>query len=155
MKRLKALLEGLGFEDVTTYVQSGNVVFKAKTPPAAADLEKAIEAEFGLDVTVILRTKAELAKVHKGNPYLEEGADKAKLYVTFLADKPAKGALDGVDLSKYAPDEFRLVGRELYLHYPNGYGRTKLSNDFFERKTKLRATTRNWNTVSKLVELAG
>ena len=155
MKRLKALLDTMGLEDVTTYVQSGNVLFRSESPPVAADLEKAIEAEFGIDVTVILRTKAELAKVLKGNPYLKEDVDRARLYVTFLAETPAAGALDSVERAKYAPDDFRLVGRELYLHYPSGYGRTKLSNDFFERKTKLRATTRNWNTVTKLVELAG
>ncbi len=157
MKRLKEVFADLGLSDVATYVQSGNVVFRAGKQPSAKSLEVAIEAAFGLDVTVILRTAREMAEVLNGNPYLaaDAGADRSRLYVTFLADQPEKGALDGVDVEKYAPDEFQLVGRELYLHYPNGYGRTKLSNDFFERRTKLRATTRNWNTVTKLVELSG
>ena len=156
MKRLKEVLGDLGLSDVVTYVQSGNVVFRSGGAVEPKPLEDAIEGEFGIGVTVILRTDKEMASVAKCNPYLAAGAeaDRSKLYVTFLADKPAKGALDGVDLAKFAPDEFQLIGRELYLHYPNGYGRTKLSNDFFERRTKLRATTRNWNTVTKLVELS-
>lgn len=154
MKRLKEVLGDLGLSDVATYVQSGNVVFRTQGAVEARPLEDAIEGEFGIDVTVVLRTAKEMAAVMKRNPYLAAGADRSRLYVTFLADKPAKGALDGVDLATFAPDEFQLIGRELYLHYPNGYGRTKLSNDFFERRTKLRATTRNWNTVTKLVELS-
>jgi uncharacterized protein (DUF1697 family) len=156
MKRLKEVFGDLGLTDVVTYVQSGNVVFRSDGVVEAKPIEGAIEAEFGIDVTVILRTDKEMAAVVKRNPYLAGGgtADRSKLYVTFLADKPAKGALEGVELAKFAPDEFQLLGRELYLHYPNGYGRTKLSNDFFERRTKLRATTRNWNTVTKLAELS-
>ncbi len=154
MKTLKALFEGVGLRDVTTYVQSGNVVFTAATAPEAADLEAAIAGEFGIDVTVILRTAGELAAVLGANPFLGGGAERSKLHVTFLAGAPAPGALDSLDAARYPPDEFRLLGREVYLHTPGGYGRSKLGNDFFERKTGLRATTRNWNTVTRLVELS-
>jgi uncharacterized protein (DUF1697 family) len=155
MKALKALLEGLGLSDVRTYLQSGNVVFKADKDPTRKALEDAIEGEFGVDVTVLLRTHADLAAVVEGNPFLGAGADRSRLYVTFLAEAPAPDALADVDTAKFAPDVFQLAGRELYLHFPNGYGRTKLSNDFFERRLRLRATTRNWNTVTKLLELSG
>ena len=154
MKALKALLEGLELSDVTTYVQSGNVVFKADTAVAAAGLEAAIEKEFGFAVTVVVRTKREMGAVVKRNPFLKEGADPSKLHVTFLVDKPAQHGLKDVEADKFAPDELRLLGREVYLHTPNGYGRSKLSNDFFEKRTGVRATTRNWNTVTKLVALA-
>lgn len=155
MKALTAVFEGLGLSDVTTYVQSGNVVFKAAEHPLPETLEAAIEQEFGIDVTVLLRTSRELAAVVKRNPFLEAGADRTQLYVTFLAETPDKDALAAVDTAKFEPDAFRLAGRELYLRFPNGYGRTKLSNDFFERRLQLRATTRNWNTVTKLMELSG
>jgi len=156
MADLRELMEDAGYDDVRTYVQSGNVVFRSDGAIEAKPLEDAIEDQFGIDVTVILRTAKELATVVSRNPYLaaDPDVDRSRLYVTFLADRPAKGALDGIDLATFAPDGFQLIGRELYLHYPNGYGRTKLSNDFFERRTKLRATTRNWNTVTKLVELS-
>jgi uncharacterized protein (DUF1697 family) len=75
--------------------------------------------------------------------------------VTFLADRPAAGALASIDPSAYGTDEFAVVGREIYLHTPGGYGRTKLNNTFWERKLNVAATTRNWNTVTRLLELAG
>lgn len=156
MKALKALFEGLGLTDVTTYVQSGNVVFRANEDPSPTALEAAIEEEFGIDVTVLLRTHKELAAVVEANPFLRgDGVDRSRLHVTFVAEKPANDALAGVDAARCAPDEFRLIRREIYLHVPNGYGRSKLSNDLFERRLRLRATTRNWNTVTKLTELSG
>lgn len=155
MKALKAVFEDLGLSDVTTYVQSGNVVFKADEAPAPKRLEDAIEGEFGIDVTVLLRSSREMGAVVERNPFFQAGADRSRLHVTFLAEEPGKDALADVDTAKFEPDEFRLAGRELFLHLPNGYGRSKLSNDFFERRLRMRATTRNWNTVTKLLELSG
>jgi uncharacterized protein (DUF1697 family) len=158
MKALRALCEDLGHTDVTTYVQSGNVVLKSDDDSAAdvgRELEHAIARDIGLDVTVLIRTSEELAAVLKGNPFVELGADPSKVHVTFLADRPDDDALADVDPSPFAPDEFRVLGREIYLHVPAGYGRSNLSNAFWEKRLRLRATTRNWNTVTKLVELAG
>ena len=156
MADLRELFDALGAEDVTTYVQSGNVVFTSRAaarelPPV---IERRIRSDLGLDVKVLVRTKSELAKVVAGNPFTGGGRDASKLHVTFLAEKPARARVDALDPGVAAPDELRVVGREVYLHCPNGYGRSKLTNAFFEQKLGVAATTRNWRTVSKLAELS-
>jgi uncharacterized protein (DUF1697 family) len=158
MPDLEALFVGLGHADVTTYIQSGNVVFTGpgrSTSAMASAIEKRIARDLGLDVGVVLRTKSELAKVIAANPFVPGGADFAKLHVTFLAAKPGAALVRAIDDSGFGPDEFRVHGREIYLHCPAGYGKTKLNNTFWERRLKTAATTRNWNTVTKLFELAG
>lgn len=156
MAELRELFAGLGAEDVTTYVQSGNVVFKAAIP--ARELAEAIETEIrrdlGLDVTVLLRTPAELAALVERNPFGESAPEAKELHVTFLADRPQAARVAQLDPQRSQPDEFRVVGREVYLRCPNGYGRSKLTNAYFEKQLALVATTRNWNTVTKLAELA-
>ncbi len=100
----------------------------------------------------MIRTKAELAKVIAANPFA--GVDLAKVHVTFLANKPEAALVRALADHESPPDEFRVAGREVYLHCPGGYGNTKLNNSFWERRLKVGATTRNWNTVTKLLELA-
>ena len=96
-----------------------------------------------------------MANVIAGNPFLKQrGVDIMKLHVTFLAKAPSKPALDKLDALAGTRDEYRLAKREIYLHCPNGYGQTKLSNTRIEKLLSLTATTRNWNTVNKLYELA-
>jgi uncharacterized protein (DUF1697 family) len=156
MSDLQALFVGLGHAVVTTYIQSGNVVFTSGAKSAAAvtaAIEQRIVREFGSEVSIVLRTKAELAKVIAGNPFAV--GDLAKVHVTFLAQKPEAPLVRALAEHRSPPDEFRVVGREVYLRCPNGYGKTKLNNTFWERKLKVAATTRNWNTVTKLIELAG
>jgi uncharacterized protein (DUF1697 family) len=156
MPDLQALFVDLGHADVVTYIQSGNVVFtsRAKGAPALASaIEKQIARDFGLEIPVVLRTRAELAKVIARNPFAN--ADLAKVHVTFLAQKPAAALVRALDGHTSEPDEFRVAGREIYLHCPEGYGITKLNNTFWERRLKTAATTRNWNTVTKLLALAG
>jgi len=151
MSDLRSLFEGLGYTDVRTYIQSGNVVFRAKAGTAAgirSTIESAIEAEFGFDVTVLLRTAAELAGVVKRNPY---GTDA---YVTFLDGAPAAKVVKTIDPHAFAPDEFAVLGHEVFLRCPNGYGNTKINNTFFERKLATNATTRNWKTVTTLLDWA-
>ena len=159
MADLKHLFVDLGHDDVTTYIQSGNVVFRlASAKPAAviAELEKAIAKEFNVPARVLLRTDTELEKVLSRNPFLEKGADPAKLHVTFLADPAESKKAGAAEVPAGETDEFAVgPGRtEVYVHCPNGYGRSKLNNTFFEKKLGVAATTRNWNTVNKLLELA-
>ena len=150
MGELRTLFDELGHTDVRTYIQSGNVVFEAKGQPARvrAAIEQALQRAFGFEVAVLLRTPAELAKVVKRNPF---GADA---YVTFLDVAPDPKLVTAIDGDAYLPDEFVVDGREVFVRCPNGYGRTKINNTFFERKLTTHATTRNWNTVTLLLDWA-
>ncbi len=155
MADLVELFAAAGCADVRTYVQSGNVVFRAsaavaKRVPAA--IERAIEAELGLRVPVLLRGARELARVATANPFLTAGADTAALHVAFLADAPGKRGA-ALDPARSPGDSFELRGRELYLHLPNGVGRTKLTNAYLDAKLATTSTLRNWRTVLQLVEM--
>jgi uncharacterized protein (DUF1697 family) len=158
MEDLRRLVIGLGHSDVQTYLQSGNVVFgSASADPAhvAAGVEKAIADHLALTVTVLLRTRADLAKVLVSNPYLDRDTDLTKLTVTFLRDRPDPARAAGMPIPKGETAVFTVVGREVYLHCPDGYGRTKLSNAYIEKKLGLPATTRNWKSVTALHDLLG
>lgn len=152
MKELKAIFEARGHADVVTYIQSGNVVFTsgAKEPVIAKELVADINATFGFDVPVVIRTRAQLAAVLRANPYLSAKADLSKLYVMFLGAEPTATAIATLDPERGAPDEFTVRGREVFLHLPSGAGRSKLTIDWFEKKLGTVATARNWNTVNKL-----
>lgn len=145
MTELRRVFVDLGHKEVRTYIQSGNVVFDAAGSAArvVAELERRIAGELALDTTILLRSAKDLARVVEKNPFLRRGADPGALHVTFLAAAP--GA---------EPDELQLVDREIYIHCPNGYGRTKLNNSFIERRVGVAATTRNWRTVEKLLAMA-
>ena len=154
MADLRELFAALRCESVSTYVQSGNVVFTSSKTAAqlTSAIEKRITADLGLDIAVLLRTKAQIAKVQAGNPF--EASEPAALHVTFLADTPDRGRVRALDPDRSPPDEFRVAGREVYLHCPNGYGRSKLTNAYFEKQLGVAATTRNWRTVTELARLA-
>ena len=159
MADLKALYEGLKFKDVTTYIQSGNVIFKSDSKLSDAALAEKIEAailkKYSFTVPVIVRNIHQLENIISGNPFLKEKKiDLEKLHVTFLSEIPGKSALDAIKMQDYSPDQFSVVRQEVFLNTPGGYGETKLSNKFFENKLKVTATTRNWKTVNKLLEIA-
>jgi uncharacterized protein (DUF1697 family) len=158
MEHLRGSFAAMGFRGIKTYVQSGNVVFETATNTRDAltrKIEEGIRCDFGFSVVVILRTEKELEKIVKTNPFLnEEAIEQAKLHVTFLAKSPNKTALKNLEMLPTSPDRFRLIGCEIYLHCPNGYGRTKLSNSAFEKKLSVGATTRNWKTTTVLCEMA-
>jgi uncharacterized protein (DUF1697 family) len=157
MADLRSALSALGLGDVVTYIQSGNVVFRAPAPdPAslAVAIESCVEETFGLLARAVLRTRDELLTVVAANPFLERGADPSTFHVLFLDRTPAPSAVAELDPGRSPPDEYEVRGREIYLHLPNGMGRTKLSGDYFERRLGVAATARNWKTVLKLVELA-
>ncbi|HEV2888631.1 MAG TPA: DUF1697 domain-containing protein [Jatrophihabitans sp.] len=157
MTDLQALLEDLGGQQVRTYLQSGNTVFEhAGAEPAK--LARAIGqglAELGVSSQVLLRTGQELAKVLAGNPFLQHESDPVKLHVTFLADSPAPERVERLQVPAGETATFHLGNKEVYLHCPDGYGRTKLTNSFIESRLGTVATTRNWRTVTALAGLTG
>ena len=150
MDELRAVMAGLGYADVRTYIQSGNVLFGAEGAVTAQELERALGEASARPVGVLLRTAAEMAAIAAGNPFVVRDENPRHLHVTFLG-RDVVGGLDGVN---YPPDELHVAGREVYLLCPNGYGRSKLVNAFFERRLKVGATTRNWATVLRLKEMA-
>ena len=159
MAELKALYESLGFKNVTTYIQSGNVVFLTdKDDPELAEktIENAIQKRFSSVVTVIIRRPEELGCVIKANPFHgSKGVDEERLYVTFLRSKPSAAVAKAlVPAAAKSPDQYEIKGREVYLYCPNGYGKTLLSNTFFEKKLRIMASTRNWKTVNTLYAMA-
>jgi uncharacterized protein (DUF1697 family) len=157
MERLRELWSELGFKDVTTYIQSGNVVFEAEGARSNCSrvIEQKLAGKARLPVSVILKTPAELRAIIAGNPFLEErGIDTKRLHVTFLAAAAGKDAGRRLSALNAGADRFQVLGTEVYLHCPNGYGETKLSNGALERLLSVRATTRNWNTVNRLYEIA-
>jgi|SRR5579863_926165 len=157
MEQLRAALEALGFEDVKTYVQSGNVVFRAPMQDSSKLVEKIAEkvlSQFGFSVPVLVKTAEEINAIIKKNPFLKEnGIDVSKLHVTFLSSAADRSALKMLDTIAAGPDRFRCSVDAIYLHCPGGYGETKLSNNALEKVLSVRATTRNWNTVKKLYEM--
>jgi uncharacterized protein (DUF1697 family) len=155
MADLRREVADLGYDDVRTYIQSGNVLFRASGSAAALQsaIEERLEGHFALPIKVVLRTDAQLAAVVEHNPLVGGGRDPARLHVTFLASKPPAARVAGLDGEAFSPDEFRIVGREVYLHCPQGYGNTKLNNTFFERKLGVGATTRTWRTVTTLRDM--
>ena len=156
MAELRTLFADLGFTDVQTYVQSGNAVFTSRSKRASGvrrTIEAGITERFGIDVPVMLRDHGELVAVLQSNPYAATGADPSRLLVMFLDAAPKPETVRTVDGAQHEPDVFTITGREIYLYCPNGYGRSKLTNGFFERKLGVRGTGRNWRTVAKLAEL--
>jgi uncharacterized protein (DUF1697 family) len=155
MPALRELVRSLGHGDAETYLQSGNVVFSSDRADAdglAGELRAALSGRLGLDVDVLLRTGEELAAVVAANPFPEALEEPAKLHEVFLNRDPEPGRHAVLDPSAYEPDAFRFGTRAVYVHYPNGAGRSKLTADVW-RRLGVVATARNWNTVTKLVAL--
>jgi uncharacterized protein (DUF1697 family) len=157
MKDLVALFRAAGCTDVASYIQSGNVIFRAAPALAgrvATLVTKAVADRFRFHVPVVVRTAEDIRHVSEGNPLLRAGADPEKLHVAFLADLPTAAQVAGLDLDRSPPDRFEVRGREIYLHCPNGMARTKLTNQYFDSKLATTSTVRNWRTVLKLCELS-
>ena len=151
MLELRALFESLGYGDVRTFIQSGNIIFANDAAPVARDLELEIEARFGIKINVVLRTPVDLRKVIRENPF--EAADPSKLMVGFMAKAPSKSDVDSLDHERFPVERFTVVGANLYLLFPDGMARTKLP-DYLHRQLKVPFTVRNWSTVNKLFELS-
>ena len=156
MKLLAEIFATTGCTDVTTYIQSGNVVFCAGDKIAKGlgeVITKQVEKQFGLKVPVVIRSAAELNAVIRGNPFLTAGAAEEMLHVLFLADRPSADLVGGLDPARSAPDEFVVVGRDIYMKLVTGAAKTKLTNAYFDSKLKTVSTMRNWRTVLKLAEM--
>jgi uncharacterized protein (DUF1697 family) len=158
MEDLINLYKSLKFENVRTYVQSGNVIFNTSARDQEKILKKLetnIESRFGFPVKVIIRTHGELYQVIKKNPFIKRtGIDISKLYISFLSDKPAAGLIKDIKLNKNETEEYQIIGKEVYLYLPEGYGNTKLQIGIFEKKLNVIATARNWKTVNTLYEFS-
>lgn len=158
MQELKKLYESLGFDHVTTYIQSGNVVFQSSTKDVkktARQIEQAIQQHFNFDVDVFIYTPAEFGKIIANNSFVQKRkVGTTKCHVTFLSTAPQPAAIEELKKIPQNTDEYIVKGNIVYLFCPNGYGRTKLTNTTLEKKLGVRATTRNWNTVNKLVDIS-
>lgn len=155
MARLRASFEELGFSDVETYIQSGNVIFRAGQE-SAASLSKQIGgkilSDFSFSVPVLVKTANEMGEVVKKNPFLKDGGiDPSKLHVTFLSKTAPQMAEKILETLAAKSERFCVCDREIYLYCPDGYGNTKLSNSAIEKKFSVQATTRNWKTVNVLL----
>ncbi len=157
MQALQEVYEALGLHGVRTLLQSGNVVFRSSLKDRN-QLEKRIQQEIErrleLKIEVLLRTKEELEAIVERSPLLSPHADMSKLLVMFLAAVPAAQAQAKLVESHKGPEMLELRGPEVYLYYPNGVGRSKLSGSFIENRLETYGTARNWNTLTKLLEAA-
>lgn len=160
MADLRTLMEGLGYDGVRTHLQSGQAVFTpghGDEESLAAELTQVIEKHFGFPVDVIVRDHAYLKAVADACPFPAAELEARQLHVTYFSEPVDAERFAGIDRAAHLPDDFRLGDRALYLYAPDGLGRSKLAEQLSKpRITKgLIATSRNWNTVVKLVELTG
>jgi uncharacterized protein (DUF1697 family) len=155
MEHLRAFRQELGMKNVRTYLQSGNVVFEAKGSASnwAAALEKKLTGETRLPVSVLVRTAAEMDAILAGNPFLKEASvDTARLAVTFLERPASNSGIKTLQAWKGSSEHFHSIGKEIYLHCPNGFGKSKLYTP--DKALSQRTTTRNWTTVANLCKMA-
>ena len=158
MESLRESYEGLGFSRVRSYVQSGNIIFESpEIEPSVLRkrIEAKIEQAYRHQISVFIRQPHEFQSLLAGNPFINAGnADLSKLHVTFLYHVPSEPWWSEMASPRDSSDEFARGEMAIYLFCPNGYGKTRLSNSFFERRLGMPVTTRNWNTVNALYKLA-
>jgi uncharacterized protein (DUF1697 family) len=159
MTDLSALFIKLGLKDAETFIQSGNVIFSdhGGIPPLTLSktLEQAILERFNYIIPVMIRTNSELNDLFSANPFLKEtDFDPSKMAVLFLHDEPSDDQIQKVANVDFPPDKFMIVGREIFIYCPNGFGRTKLYTNFFEKKMGVIGTARNWKTVTTISGIA-
>jgi len=157
MDELKELYESLGFKDVLPYIQSGNVVFtsdEADLTRLRRQIEEGLEKKFGFHVEVIVRTSAELKEILDNNPFQGQQSKESKwVVVMFLASRPDETAQEDLLKTYVGPEELFIIGKEVYIYYTEGIGRSKLSHSLIEKKLKTVGTARNWNTILQVQKL--
>lgn len=155
MAELRAMLTNLACTEVQTYVQSGNAVFGTKRSEAALTkaIEQALAAYMGRPIATTLRTFDQLKAIVDGNPFARVATDPAHLCVTFLSHAPTKAEVAPLHAQSWTPELFEVVGKEIYTWYPSGQGRSPLAVALGKLSLRGAVTTRNWNTVQKLMEM--
>ena len=158
MADLKKLFQKLGFTNIQTYIQSGNVIFdtdlKDDNNTLANKIEQIISKTYGFEVPVILRTVEEIEQAISNNPFLKKKAEVEGLFLTFLKNVPSAEKREGIKSFDFSPDQFEIIDKDVFGFCTGKYSKSKLTNNFFEKKLQVSATTRNWRTVKKLLQLA-
>jgi uncharacterized protein (DUF1697 family) len=157
MDALKKMLENMGFQNVETYIQSGNVFLDSEEETAASvgfKIKQEIAKVFGYDVPVIMVSKTDLDLCFNNNLFLKENdCDSKKLYVAFVSKELTPSAINDLKISNFKPDEAAIDTSRIYIKYAIGAGKTNLDQKYIEKKLNVVATIRNWNTVTKLFEM--
>jgi uncharacterized protein (DUF1697 family) len=156
MNELKTHLQNMGFENVQTYIQSGNIIFrfiKMKIPELENLISEKIKLVWGFEVPVLIRTPDELLSIIQDNPFRDPG-ETERVYITLLSVEPQKNYIETIQNLNYIPERFKINKRTIYFHSPLNYGNAKMNTNFFENKLKVSATTRNWKTINKLFSLS-
>jgi uncharacterized protein (DUF1697 family) len=156
MPELREILAAAGFDDVRTYLQSGNVVVasKARSDDVARKTERLIAAHFGLDIAVVVRTRAQLAKIVERNPLQRVAKNPKRYQVSFLDSKPRRDVIEQVEAAAEPPEQVVAIGREIYAWHPETIARSRLWTLLAGQKLGVVATARNWTTVTSLLALA-
>ncbi|SFU42718.1 Uncharacterized conserved protein, DUF1697 family [Pustulibacterium marinum] len=155
MAELRSFWENLGFSEVKTYIQSGNIIFKSTSKPDVSVLEKAIEIQFQTkNVSVIIKTPAQLETIIRQNPFLSlKDFDPKKMYISYFQEIPDTSKQKDFEQLQFGEDQFKIIDDVLYIYFGISAGKTKLTNKIIEGKLGISATTRNWNTTNKLFSL--
>lgn len=156
MADLRQMFTDMGFRSVQTYIQSGNVLFESEdeAEPLRRQIEDQISTVFGMSVPVVLRTAAELRQIIDDCPFSAAEREGGGLYVSLLAQAPSQDGLDRLPAPQSGPDQFRVLGREVYILCGQSYHKSKLTNQFFEQKLRVATTSRNWQTMGRLSDMA-
>lgn len=157
MNDLRNLIESLGFSDVSTYVQSGNILFNAKSKnikKLTETIQNKIEKEYNFFVPVLIKTAGEFNEIIEQVPFDDKNIDPKFLNVLFLFQKVTVDEPEKLNIPMSKGEDFKIIDDLIYVYCPNGYGRSKLNTNVFERKLKVHATGRNWNTVNQLYKSA-
>lgn len=156
MAELRRLAESVGLQNPTTYIQSGNLIFDVDSDDDgfADRLERVLAEQFGFDVPVLTRSRAALAGVARSHPLASPGLEERFLMVAFLDSQPDVEIDEVIEQADFAPDLFQQSGKDVYLAYPSGLGRSRLSHDLLQRRLGVRVTIRNWRTILRLVDLS-
>lgn len=157
MADLRASFQGLGFTNVVTYIQSGNIAFetiKDDIGKLEQDIKSDIADTFGYDIPALILPQEDIKIIISNNPFLpDKEMDVKFLHVTLLSHLPEKERIITIDGYNHKEDQFEILGKTVYIYAPGGYGKTKFNNSFFEKKLGVPATTRNWKTLNKLLDL--
>jgi len=158
MADLRSMFEDLTFTNIKTYIQSGNVLFTSDKEndhlALSKKIETAINKRFGFAVPVIIRTAIELANSVNENPFYKDSIAIQHLHLSFLSEVPTQQNRQQIEAYHFEPDKFIIKGKDIFIYCESSYHKSKLTNNFFEKKLSVSATTRNWKTVLKLLELS-